>query len=48
MQDQAFLGPESGLAAGTGRAAWTWYISTQWLHIDQEQVAESLGWILSR
>ena len=43
MQDQAFLGPESGLAVPDGRGGVDLYISTQWLHIDQDQVAESLG-----
>ena len=43
MQDQAFLGPESGLAVPDGLGGVDLYISTQWLHIDQDQVAESLG-----
>jgi xanthine dehydrogenase D subunit len=43
MQDQAFLGPESGLAVPDGEGGVDLYISTQWLHIDQDQVAESLG-----
>ncbi len=43
MQDQAFLGPESGLAVPDGRGGVDLYISTQWLHVDQDQVAESLG-----
>ena len=43
MQDQAFLGPESGLAVPDGVGGVDLYISTQWLHIDQDQVAESLG-----
>jgi xanthine dehydrogenase D subunit len=43
MQDQAFLGPESGLAVPDGQGGVDLYISTQWLHIDQDQVAESLG-----
>src|SRR5829696_6141774 len=43
MQDQAFLGPESGLAVPDGQGSVDLYISTQWLHIDQDQVAESLG-----
>jgi xanthine dehydrogenase D subunit len=43
MQDQAFLGPESGLAVPDGRGGVDLYISTQWLHLDQDQVAESLG-----
>lgn len=43
MQDQAFLGPESGLAVPDGRGGVDLYISTQWLHLDRDQVAESLG-----
>src|SRR5215218_7801391 len=43
MQDQAFLGTESGLAVPDGQGGVDLYISTQWLHIDQDQVAESLG-----
>ena len=43
MQDQAFLGPESGLAVPDGEGGIDLYISTQWLHVDQDQVAESLG-----
>jgi xanthine dehydrogenase D subunit len=43
MQDQAFLGPESGLAVPDGQGGVDLYISTQWLHVDQDQVAESLG-----
>ena len=43
MQDQAFLGPESGLALPDGRGGVDLHISTQWLHIDRDQVAESLG-----
>ena len=42
MQDQAFLGPESGLAIPDGEGGVDLYISTQWLHVDQDQVAESL------
>jgi xanthine dehydrogenase D subunit len=43
MQDQAFLGPESGLAVPDGEGGVDLYISTQWLHVDQDQLAESLG-----
>jgi xanthine dehydrogenase D subunit len=43
MQDQAFLGPESGLAIPDGEGGVDLYIATQWLHIDRDQVAESLG-----
>jgi xanthine dehydrogenase D subunit len=43
MQDQAFLGPESGLAVPDGQGGVDLYISTQWLHVDQDQLAESLS-----
>jgi xanthine dehydrogenase D subunit len=43
MQDQAFLGPESGLAVPDGEGGIDLYIATQWLHVDQGQLAESLG-----
>jgi xanthine dehydrogenase D subunit len=43
MQDQAFLGPESGLAVPDGEGGVDLYIATQWLHVDQRQVADSLG-----
>jgi xanthine dehydrogenase D subunit len=43
MQDQAFLGPESGLAVPDGEGGVDLYIATQWLHVDRDQVAESLG-----
>jgi xanthine dehydrogenase D subunit len=43
MQDQAFLGPESGLAVPDGEGGVDLYISTQWLHVDQDQLTESLG-----
>src|SRR5215217_9246566 len=39
MQDQAFLGPESGLAVPDGEGGVDLYISTQWLHVDQDQLA---------
>lgn len=42
MQDQAFLGPESGLAVPDGEGGVDLYISTQWLHVDRDQLAESL------
>jgi xanthine dehydrogenase D subunit len=42
MQDQAFLGPESGLAVPDGEGGIDLYIATQWLHVDQDQLAESL------
>ena len=43
MQDQAFLGPESGLAIPDGAGGVELHIATQWLHVDRDQVAESLG-----
>ena len=43
MQDQAFLGPESGLAAPAPDGGVDLYVATQWLHIDRAQVAASLG-----
>jgi xanthine dehydrogenase D subunit len=42
MQDQAFLGPESGLAVPDGEGGVDLYVATQWLHIDRDQLAESL------
>ena len=43
MQDQAFLGPESGLAIPDGDGGVDLYISTQWLHVDRDQVAACLA-----
>ena len=43
MQDQAPLGPESGLAIPDGTGGVDLYIATQWLHIDRDQLAESLA-----
>ncbi|MDP9093855.1 MAG: xanthine dehydrogenase subunit D [Actinomycetota bacterium] len=43
MQDQAFLGPESGLAVPAEDGGVELYVATQWLHVDQQQVAASLG-----
>jgi xanthine dehydrogenase D subunit len=42
MQDQAFLGPESGLAVPDGEGGVELYIATQWLHVDRDQLAASL------
>jgi xanthine dehydrogenase D subunit len=42
MQDQAFLGPESGLAVPDGEGGIDLYIATQWLHVDRDQLALSL------
>ncbi|WP_049568985.1 xanthine dehydrogenase subunit D [Streptomyces sp. SBT349] len=43
MQDQAFLGPESGLAVPDEDGGIDLYIATQWLHVDQQQLAPVLG-----
>jgi xanthine dehydrogenase D subunit len=43
MQDQAPLGPESGLAIPDGEGGVDLHIATQWLHIDQKQLAAVLG-----
>ena len=43
MQDQAFMGTESGLAMPTVDGGVELFISTQWLHNDQRQIAEALG-----
>src|SRR5918995_6026536 len=38
IQDQAFLGPESGLAVPDGEGGVDIYVATQWLHVDRDQV----------
>ncbi|WP_244302014.1 xanthine dehydrogenase family protein molybdopterin-binding subunit [Microbispora triticiradicis] len=43
MQDQAFLGPESGLAVPAEDGGVDLFVATQWLHVDQGQVAPCLG-----
>jgi CO/xanthine dehydrogenase Mo-binding subunit len=43
MQDQAFLGPESGLVIPDGEGGVDIYVATQWLHVDRDQVAPCLG-----
>ena len=43
MQDQAFLGPESGLAIPAEDGGVDLYVATQWLHVDLAQVAASLA-----
>ncbi|HVH62366.1 MAG TPA: molybdopterin cofactor-binding domain-containing protein, partial [Candidatus Dormibacteraeota bacterium] len=43
MQDQAPLGPESGLAIPDGQGGVDLHIATQWLHVDQQQLASILG-----
>jgi CO/xanthine dehydrogenase Mo-binding subunit len=42
IQDQAFLGPESGLAVPDGKGGVDVYVATQWLHVDRDQVAPCL------
>jgi CO/xanthine dehydrogenase Mo-binding subunit len=41
-QDQAFLGPESGLAVPDGDGGIDIHVATQWLHVDRDQVAPCL------
>ena len=43
MQDQAFLGPESGLAVPDDTGGVDLYVSTQWLHVDRDQLARVLN-----
>ncbi len=43
MQDQAFLGPEAGLAVPDGEGGVDLYVATQWLHTDQKQICAALG-----
>ena len=43
MQDQAFMGTESGMAIPSPDGGIDLQISTQWLHSDQEQVATALN-----
>ncbi len=43
MQDQAFMGPESGLAVPSSDGGVDLYVATQWLHADRDQIAESLA-----
>ena len=43
QQDQAPLGPESGLAVPQPDGSVDLIIATQWLHVDQEQLATVLG-----
>jgi xanthine dehydrogenase D subunit len=42
MQDQAFMGPESGMAVPSGDGGVDLYVATQWLHVDQGQIAACL------
>jgi xanthine dehydrogenase D subunit len=39
MQDQAPLGPEAGLAVPAEDGGVDLYVSTQWLHVDRQQIA---------
>jgi xanthine dehydrogenase D subunit len=43
MQDQAFMGPEAGLAVPAEDGGIDLVVSTQWLHNDRDQVADCLG-----
>jgi xanthine dehydrogenase D subunit len=43
MQDQAFLGPEAGLAVPDGVGGVDLYVATQWLHVDQRQICAALS-----
>ena len=43
IQDQAFLGPEAGLAVPDGKGGVDIHVATQWLHVDRDQVAPCLG-----
>jgi xanthine dehydrogenase D subunit len=43
MQDQAFLGPEAGLAVPDGAGGVDLYVATQWLHVDQKQICAALA-----
>jgi CO/xanthine dehydrogenase Mo-binding subunit len=43
MQDQAPLGPESGLAVPAADGGIDLFIATQWLHADRGQIAPCLG-----
>ena len=43
MQDQAFLGPESGLAVPAPDGGVELYVATQWLHVDQRQICAALA-----
>jgi CO/xanthine dehydrogenase Mo-binding subunit len=41
-QDQAFLGPEAGLAVPDGEGGVDIYVATQWVHVDRDQIAPCL------
>ena len=42
MQDQAALGPEAGLAIPAEDGGVDLFVSTQWLHVDRQQIAPCL------
>ncbi|MFD6356138.1 xanthine dehydrogenase family protein molybdopterin-binding subunit [Nocardia tengchongensis] len=43
MQDQAFLGPESGMVIPNEDGSLDFYVATQWLHWDLTQIGPCLG-----
>ncbi|MFI6319321.1 xanthine dehydrogenase family protein molybdopterin-binding subunit [Nonomuraea sp. NPDC050556] len=43
IQDQAFLGPESGLAIPAEDGGLDLYVATQWIHNDLKQIGPCLG-----
>ena len=43
MQDQAFLGPESGMAIPAADGGVDLYVATQWMHVDRDQLVPVLG-----
>src|SRR5207237_5294254 len=43
MQDQAPLGPEAGLAIPAEDGGVDLFVSTQWLHVDRQQIAPCLN-----
>ncbi|RMI29495.1 molybdopterin cofactor-binding domain-containing protein [Nocardia stercoris] len=43
IQDQAFLGPESGLVVPADDGGLEFFVATQWIHVDVTQIAPCLG-----
>jgi xanthine dehydrogenase D subunit len=43
MQDQAALGPEAGMAVPADDGGVDLFVSTQWLHVDRDQIAPCLN-----
>jgi len=43
IQDQAFLGPESGMVIPTEDGGLEFYVATQWMHNDLQQIGPCLG-----